>query len=74
LISSTRLNTGAFAPPLPVVIAAWLIADVGLCTGTLATICRMPLTVFDIKGVPSNRRERIDAAVVAEGRHGVRPA
>jgi hypothetical protein len=29
----------------------------------------MPLTVFDIKGVPGNRRERIEAAVVAGGRH-----
>ena len=29
----------------------------------------MPLTVFDIKGVPSNRRERIEAAVVAGGRN-----
>jgi hypothetical protein len=25
----------------------------------------MPLTVFDIKGVPGHRRERIEAAVVA---------
>ena len=29
----------------------------------------MPLTVFDIKGVPDARRERIEAAVVAGGRH-----
>ena len=29
----------------------------------------MPLTVFDIKGVPGNRRERIEAAVVAGGRY-----
>ena len=29
----------------------------------------MPLTVFDIKGIPSTRRERIEAAVVAGGRH-----
>jgi len=29
----------------------------------------MPITVFDIKGVPGNRRERIEAAVVAGGRH-----
>ena len=28
----------------------------------------MPLTVFDIKGVPGNRRERIETAVVAGGR------
>ena len=28
----------------------------------------MPLTVFDIKGVPGNLRERIDAAVVEGGR------
>jgi hypothetical protein len=25
----------------------------------------MPLTIFDVKGVPGNRRERIEAAVVA---------
>jgi hypothetical protein len=29
----------------------------------------MPLTVFDIKGVPSTRRERIEQAVVAAGKH-----
>jgi hypothetical protein len=29
----------------------------------------MPLTVFDIKGVPGPRRERIAAAVVAGGKH-----
>jgi hypothetical protein len=28
----------------------------------------MPLTVFDIKGVPSHRRERIEAAVLAGGK------
>jgi hypothetical protein len=29
----------------------------------------MPLTVFDVKGIQGNRRERIEAAVVAGGRH-----
>jgi hypothetical protein len=29
----------------------------------------MPLTIFDVKGVPGNRRERIEAAVVAGARH-----
>jgi hypothetical protein len=29
----------------------------------------MPLTVFDMKGVPGPRRERIEAAVVAGGKH-----
>jgi hypothetical protein len=29
----------------------------------------MPLTVFDIKGVPYTRRERIKQAVVAGGKH-----
>lgn len=29
----------------------------------------MPITVFDIKGLPGNRRERIEAAVVAGGKH-----
>jgi hypothetical protein len=33
----------------------------------------MPLTVFDIKGAPGNRRERIEAAVVAGGRHARGP-
>jgi hypothetical protein len=29
----------------------------------------MPLTVFDIKGVPGHRRERIETAVVNGGKH-----
>jgi hypothetical protein len=29
----------------------------------------MPLTVFDIKGVPGHHRECIEAAVVAGGAH-----
>ena len=29
----------------------------------------MPLTVFDCKGIPAVRRDRIEAAVVAGGRH-----
>jgi hypothetical protein len=29
----------------------------------------MPLTVFAVKGIPGHRRERIEAAVVAGGRH-----
>jgi hypothetical protein len=33
----------------------------------------MPLTVFDIKGVPSHRRDRIEAAVVAGGKHARGP-
>jgi hypothetical protein len=33
----------------------------------------MPITVFDIKGVPGNRRERIEAAVVAGGSHARGP-
>jgi hypothetical protein len=33
----------------------------------------MPLTVFDIKGVPGHRRERIEAAVVAGGKHARGP-
>ena len=33
----------------------------------------MPLTVFDGKGVPGNRRERIEAAVVAGGRQACGP-
>jgi hypothetical protein len=33
----------------------------------------MPLTVFQIKGVPGHRRERIEAAVVAGGRHAAGP-
>ncbi len=33
----------------------------------------MPLTVFDIKGVPGNRRERIEAAVVGGGKQARGP-
>jgi len=33
----------------------------------------MPVTVFDIKGVPGHRRERIEAAVVAGGKHTKAP-
>jgi hypothetical protein len=29
----------------------------------------MPITVFDIKGIPGHRRERIETAVVASGKH-----
>ena len=29
----------------------------------------MPLTVFDSKGIPAHRRERIEAAVTAGGKH-----
>jgi hypothetical protein len=29
----------------------------------------MPLTVFDCKGIPATRRERIETAVEAGGRH-----
>jgi len=29
----------------------------------------MPLTVFDTKGIPAHRRERIEAAVLAAGKH-----
>jgi hypothetical protein len=35
----------------------------------IGTIIAMPLTIFDIKGVPGSRRESIEAAVVAGGRH-----
>ena len=33
----------------------------------------MPLTVFDCKGISATRRERIEAAVEAAGRHFARP-
>jgi len=33
----------------------------------------MPITVFDIKGVPGSRRVRIEAAVVAFGRNARGP-
>ena len=36
---------------------------------TTATIRDMPITVFDSRGLPSTSRERIEAAVVAGGRH-----
>jgi hypothetical protein len=36
-------------------------------------LSRMPVTVFDIKGLPGHRRERIEAAVVAGGKHAKGP-
>jgi hypothetical protein len=33
----------------------------------------LPVTVFDVKGIPGNRRESIEAVVVAGGRHGRGP-
>jgi hypothetical protein len=33
----------------------------------------MPLTVFQVKGVPGHRRERIETAVIAGGRHASGP-
>jgi len=33
----------------------------------------MPLTVFDCKGISTTRRERIEAAVEAGGRHAAQP-
>ena len=33
----------------------------------------MPVTVFDCKGIPALRRERIEAAVVAGGRNASGP-
>jgi len=33
----------------------------------------MPLTVFQTKGIPGNRRERIEAAVGAGGKHVIGP-
>jgi hypothetical protein len=33
----------------------------------------MPITVFDMRGIPSHRRERIEAAVVAGGKHLAEP-
>ena len=33
----------------------------------------MPLTVFQVKGIPGHRRERIESAVVAGGRHVLAP-
>lgn len=33
----------------------------------------MPITVFGVKGISGNRRERIEAAVVAGGAHSSTP-
>jgi hypothetical protein len=33
----------------------------------------VPITIFDMKGIPAVRRERIEAAVVAGGKHTVLP-
>ena len=38
-------------------------------TPSSLTIVPMPLRVFDIKGSPGHRREHIEAAVVAGGKH-----
>jgi hypothetical protein len=44
-------------------------AIVAKCPATMiATIRRRPLTVFAIKGIPGNQRERIEAAVAAGAR------
>jgi hypothetical protein len=29
----------------------------------------VPITVFDVKGIPAHRRERLEAAIVAGGKH-----
>jgi hypothetical protein len=39
----------------------------------IGTIIAMPITVFDIKGVPGNRRERIEAALVGGGKRARGP-
>jgi hypothetical protein len=47
-----------------------------LAAGALAIGVRyhiMPLTVFDTKGIPATRRECIEAAVVAGGKHVAAP-
>ena len=33
----------------------------------------MPLTIFDVKGLPANRRERIETAVTAGGKQAGEP-
>jgi hypothetical protein len=33
----------------------------------------MPLTIFDVKGVPGNRRKRIETAVITGGKHVSEP-
>jgi hypothetical protein len=33
----------------------------------------MPLTVFDVKGIPAHRRKRIEAAIVAGSKHASGP-
>ena len=33
----------------------------------------MPLTIFDIRGIPGNRLERIEAAVIAGCKHASSP-
>ena len=33
----------------------------------------MPITVFALRGIPANRRERIEAAVIAGGKHATGP-
>jgi hypothetical protein len=38
-----------------------------------ATVFKLPLTVFDCKGIPTSRCARIEAAVVAAGRNLPQP-
>jgi hypothetical protein len=33
----------------------------------------VPLTVFALRGIPANRRDRIEAAVIAGGKHASGP-
>jgi hypothetical protein len=57
------------------IAAVAIIVDIGahfLAVAVIPTslqLNRMPLTVFDIKGVPGHRRERIEAALVTGGKH-----
>jgi hypothetical protein len=68
VVSQMRDRVASGVPSIAIAVA-W--------HGTLAAmtlqLCRMPLTVFDIKGVPGNRRERIEAAVIAGGGHASGP-
>jgi hypothetical protein len=47
--------------------------DLSTLASMIATIRRVPLTVFAIKGVPGKRREGIEAAVVAGTGHITAP-
>ena len=65
-VSAAFLQSGSVAEPRQFVVHR-LLRDPG--RHDRLQLCRMPITVFDCKGIPATRRECIEAAVVAGGKH-----